>query len=56
MFMPLHKVSLASHVRHGDFGEIGAMRELDHLLSQISGVQVEIACRVTVGVPYQRIT
>jgi universal stress protein A len=33
-----------------------ARRELDHLLSQISGVQVEIVRRVMVGVPYRRIT
>jgi nucleotide-binding universal stress UspA family protein len=33
-----------------------AQRELDHLLSQIPGAQVEIARRVLVGVPYQRMT
>jgi nucleotide-binding universal stress UspA family protein len=33
-----------------------ARRELDSLLSQSPGAQVEIARRVMVGVPYQRIT
>ena len=33
-----------------------AKRELEHLLSQIPGAQVEIARRVMVGVPYQRMT
>ena len=33
-----------------------AKRELDELLSRLPGAQVEIARRVVVGVPYQRIT